>query len=235
MPDPSNPSFARDQLRAVVSLAISLGIMLVLLFWPAGTLSWPLGWWFMGVFTALTIAAILYIRMANPELFAARRHLRNPGSKNWDVVVATLTILAIAAILPVAALDNARFGWAPAPGWAIGLGYLLFAASYVLTTWAQAVNRHFEPTVRIQTERGHRVIDSGPYAVIRHPGYIGAVVMSVGAALALGSLWALLPAALAAALLIGRTLAEEATLKAELPGYAEYARRVRHRWVPRVW
>ena len=110
-----------------------------------------------------------------------------------------------------------------------------FAASYALTTWAQAVNRHFEPTVRIQTERGHRVIDSGPYAVVRHPGYVGAVVMSVGVALALGSLWALVPAALVAVLLIGRTLAEEATLKAELPGYAEYTGRVRYRWTPGVW
>ena len=234
MPDPST-SFARDQLRALFNLAVSLAVMLVLLFWPAGTLAWPLGWWFIGVFVVLTAIAVLYMRKANPELFAARRHLRNPGSKDWDVVVATLTIVAIAAILPVAALDNARFGWAPAPQWAIGLGYLLFAASYVLTTWAQGVNRYFEPTVRIQTERGHRVIDSGPYAVVRHPGYVGAVVMSVGVALALGSLWALVPAALVAVLLIGRTLAEEATLKAELPGYAEYTGRVRYRWAPGVW
>jgi protein-S-isoprenylcysteine O-methyltransferase Ste14 len=235
MPDPARPAFGRDQVRALISLAITMGVMAVLLFLPAGTFSWALGWWFLAVFTALTLIAIVWLWRVNPEIFAARNRLAREGSKGWDIVVASLTMVAIAAILPVAALDNARFGWAPAPGWAIALGYVLLVASYAWTGWAQAVNRHFEPTVRIQTERGHRVIDTGPYAVMRHPGYIGAVVLSVGIALALGSLWALVPAAAVALLLAGRTLAEEATLKAELAGYSDYTTRVRYRWVPGVW
>ena len=112
------------------------------------------------------------------------------------------------------------------------IGYLLFAASYAWIAWAQAVNRHFEPTVRIQTDRNHKVIDTGPYALMRHPGYIGAIGFVIGMALMLGSLWALVPAAVAIVILAGRTLGEEAVLKAELPGYAEYMQRVRYRWVP---
>ena len=203
------------------------------LFWPAGTLSWALGWWFIGVFTALTLVAIFCLWRVNPEIFAARSRFRKEGSKGWDVIVATLTMIAVAAILPVAALDDKRFGWAPAPGWAICMGYVLLVASYAWVGWAQAVNRHFEPTVRIQTERGHKVIDTGPYAFVRHPGYIGAIVLAIGIALALGSLWALVPAAVAMIVLAGRTLGEEAVLKAELPGYADYMQRVRYRWVPR--
>jgi protein-S-isoprenylcysteine O-methyltransferase Ste14 len=170
MPDPSPTSFGRDQVKALISMAITMVVMLALLFVPAGTFSWALGWWFFAAFTLLTLIAIVWLWRVNPEIFAARNRLRREGSKGWDVVVASLTMVAIAAILPVAALDNSRFGWAPAPGWAIALGYVLFVASYAWTGWAQAVNRHFEPTVRIQTERGHRVIDTGPYALMRHPG-----------------------------------------------------------------
>jgi protein-S-isoprenylcysteine O-methyltransferase Ste14 len=235
MSDPSAPSFGRDQVRALISLAIALVVMAVLLFWPAGTLSWALGWWFIGVFTALTLAAMIYLWRVNPEIFAARRHFRNEGSKGWDLVVASLAMIAVAAVLPVAGLDNQRFGWAPAPGWAVALGYVLLVVSYALTSWAQAVNRHFEPTVRIQTDRDHKVIDTGPYAIVRHPGYIGAVVLTIGTALALGSLWALVPATVVAVLLAGRTLGEEAALKAGLPGYREYTERVRYRWVPGIW
>jgi protein-S-isoprenylcysteine O-methyltransferase Ste14 len=96
------------------------------------------------------------------------------------------------------------------------------------------VNKFFEPTVRIQTDRGHKVIDGGPYALVRHPGYAGGSLLFVGIALCLGSLWALIPAGLASALLVLRPLWEDQTLQAELPGYKEYAQRVRYRLIPGV-
>jgi protein-S-isoprenylcysteine O-methyltransferase Ste14 len=235
MLDSAGRRFGPAELQALISLAITMAVMALLLFWPAGTLSWALGWWYIGVFTALTLAAIFWLWRVNPEIFAARSRFRKEGSKGWDVIVASLTMIAIATVLPVAALDNQRFGWAPAPGWAIALGYVLLVASYAWVGWAQAVNRHFEPTVRIQTERGHKVIDTGPYAFVRHPGYIGAIVLAIGTALALGSLWALVPAAAVIIILAGRTLGEEAVLRAELAGYAEYMQRVRYRWVPGIW
>jgi protein-S-isoprenylcysteine O-methyltransferase Ste14 len=117
----------------------------------------------------------------------------------------------------------------------VALGYALFAASMALGTWAQAVNKFFEPSVRIQTDRGHKVVDSGPYGWVRHPGYVSALLMFPAMALTLGSLWALVPAALAGLVVIVRTRWEDQTLHAELAGYREYAQRVRYRLLPGVW
>lgn len=216
------------------SLAITVAVMVVALFWPAGTLAWPRGWIFLGLFLALTAIALVWIWRTNPELFAARSRYQK-GTKAWDAVVATLTITLFAVILPVGAFDDGRFHWAPQPWWVVLLGYLLMSAGYLGLTWAQSVNRHFEPTVRIQTDRDHKVIDSGPYAVIRHPGYVFAIVLAAGMALSLGSLYALIPVGLLVIVLVGRTLGEEAELRKGLEGYAEYMARVRWRWVPGVW
>ncbi|OWV77044.1 isoprenylcysteine carboxyl methyltransferase [Rhizobium sp. R339] len=216
------------------SLAITVIIMFAALFWPAGRLDWPRGWMFLGLFIALTAVAIVWIWRSNPELFAARSRYQK-GTKPWDAVVATLTIILFAAILPVGAFDDGRFHWAPQPGWVVLVGYLLMTAGYLGLTWAQSVNRHFEPTVRIQTDRDHKVIDTGPYAVIRHPGYAFAIVLAAGMALSLGSLYALIPAGLMVVVLAGRTLGEEMELRRGLEGYAEYMDRVRWRWVPGVW
>ncbi|MNZ97793.1 Isoprenylcysteine carboxyl methyltransferase (ICMT) family protein [compost metagenome] len=139
------------------------------------------------------------------------------------------------AILPVAALDAGRFHGSAVPAWAVLAGYLGVLAGIGVTGWAQAVNPFFEPGVRIQSERHQRVIDGGPYRFVRHPGYVGALFLLFGMALALGSFWALVPAALAAALLVLRTAWEDRLLRAELPGYADYARRVRWRLLPGVW
>jgi protein-S-isoprenylcysteine O-methyltransferase Ste14 len=115
------------------------------------------------------------------------------------------------------------------------LGYVLLGAGMALGTWAQAVNRFFEPGVRLQRERGQHVISSGPYAFVRHPGYVGALMMFAGVPLSLGSWWALIPAAWASAILILRTRWEDARLRAELDRYADYGRRTRFRLVPGIW
>ncbi|MBX4906036.1 MULTISPECIES: isoprenylcysteine carboxylmethyltransferase family protein [Rhizobium] len=216
------------------SLAITVAVMIVALFWPAGTFAWPRGWIFLGLFVALTAIALVWIWRTNPELFAARSRYQK-GTKRWDAVVATLTIILFAAILPVGAFDDGRFHWAPQPWWVVVLGYLVMSAGYLGLTWAQSVNRHFEPTVRIQTDRDHKVIDSGPYAVIRHPGYATAILLAAGTALSLASIYALIPVGLLVVVLFGRTLGEEAELRKGLEGYAEYMERVRWRWIPGVW
>lgn len=220
-------------LRGLVQVAVTDIIMAVLLFWPAGTLAWPRAWWFLAIFTAAVVVAIIYAARVLPELFEARQGFK-PGTKRWDVVVASLTIVAIAAILPVAGFDE-RFRWLYMPDWVVVSGYVFFLFGFWLSLWAETVNRHFEMGVRIQTDRNHKVVETGPYAHVRHPGYAGAVVLSFGIALALGSIVALIPVAITAVLLAYRTLREEETLKAELPGYAEFMTRTRYRWMPGVW
>ena len=139
------------------------------------------------------------------------------------------------AIPVLAALDGGRFHWFHVPWWACLLGYTLFITGMAGLTWAESVNKFFEPTVRIQTDREQGVIDTGPYAIVRHPGYVAACLFFVGIPLTLGSFWALIPATLSCLLLILRTIWEDRTLRHELAGYEAYAQRVRYRWIPGVW
>lgn len=217
-----------------LGLAVYVAVTLVLMFWPAGTIDWRRGWLFITLFVILMFIAVGWIARDNPELFVARSKIQK-GAKGWDVILSSIVVVLILAVVPVAALDDARFHWAPTPDWVPLLGYALLIAGFMGVTWAQSVNRHFEAAVRIQTERDHRVIETGPYAYIRHPGYAFAILMSAGIALSLGSLVALILVALVTVLLAIRTVGEDAVLREGLPGYADYAARVKYRWLPFVW
>ena len=219
--------------KSLIQLVVSLAIMGVLLFGPAGTFEWSRAWWFFIVFVLAIVIAIVVLAKVNPEIFAARSRIQ-PGTKLWDYIFITLVIGGFIAILPVAGLDF-RFGGANAPDWVVWLGYLVFIVSFIGQTWPQAVNRHFEPGVRIQEDRGQTVIDTGPYAIVRHPGYISGSLLALSIALVLGSWWALIPVAVVVVGLVVRTIFEERTLRAELPGYTEYTQRVKWRWVPGIW
>jgi protein-S-isoprenylcysteine O-methyltransferase Ste14 len=219
--------------RSLFSLIITIVVMGLLLFAPAGTLGWARGWWFLTTSVAAVIIAIAVLWRLNPDIFVARSRVQ-PGTKTLDYLYLTMVLGGLVAILPVAGLDY-RFGWSQTPNWAVWFGYALFILGFAGQTWPQAVNRHFEPGVRIQDDRGHTVIDTGPYSIVRHPGYITASLFAIGMALCLGSWWALVPALIVVVGLIPRTLFEERTLIAELPGYREYTQRVRYRWVPGLW
>jgi protein-S-isoprenylcysteine O-methyltransferase Ste14 len=177
---------------------------------------------------------VLVIRRLNPEIFAARSRIQ-PGTKRWDRILLMFLFPAMLAILLVAALDDARFHWSGMSWPFVALGYVLLVAGMGIALWCQVVNRFFEPGVRIQTDRGHVVVDTGPYAIVRHPGYVGAWLLFVGMALALGSWWALVPAVIAGFILVLRIVGEERTLREELPGYAAYTERVRYRLIPGIW
>jgi protein-S-isoprenylcysteine O-methyltransferase Ste14 len=170
----------------------------------------------------------------NPEVMVARSRFHE-GTKRWDKILLCFYFPAMLAVVPVAALDDSRFHWFPVPWWVCGVGYALLLAGIGIVTWAEGVNKFFEVTVRIQAERGHSVIDTGPYAIVRHPGYVGAILTAIGMALSLGSLWALIPAGFASMLLIVRTQWEDQMLQEELNGYKEYAERVRYKLIPGAW
>jgi protein-S-isoprenylcysteine O-methyltransferase Ste14 len=189
--------------------------------------------WFVILIVATLAVAGLYVLFTNPEVVVARIRFHK-GTKGWDKILCFLFAAACAVFL-VATLDYGRFHWLPVPWWVSVLGYVLFLAGMGIVTWAAAVNKFLEPTMRIQTERGHKVIDTGPYAIVRHPGYVAFTPVAVGIALSLGSLWALIPAGVASLLLILRTQWEDQTLQAELPGYKEYTQRVRYKLIPGVW
>ncbi|QXX74790.1 isoprenylcysteine carboxylmethyltransferase family protein [Methylovirgula sp. HY1] len=223
-----NPRHLAERLFIIV---VFFGLFLFL---PAGTLAWRGAWVFIGVSAATNLLVLAALARLNPEIFAARRRIQ-PGTKQWDRILLMFLFVALCAIFLVAGLDVKRFHWSTAPAWTVWLGYGLYLFGSALFTSAQAVNKFFEPGVRIQADRSHHVIDRGPYRIVRHPGYVGACGIFVGTAMALGSLWALVPAACTCLILVIRTSAEDRTLREELWGYWDYARRVRFRWVPGVW
>jgi protein-S-isoprenylcysteine O-methyltransferase Ste14 len=208
--------------------------LVVLVFLPAGRIDWAPGWIFIAVLVAAFGLSALVLAHVNPMIYRARSRFQ-PGTEKWDLILLAAMLPAMVAEIPLATLDAARMEWSDVPLWVILIGYVLLTSSIAATAWAQAVNPFFEPGVRIQKERAQRVITSGPYRFVRHPGYIAAIALFIGIPLALASWLALLPAAVAIALLVVRTNWEDRLLHAELPGYAEYARRTRYRLLPGLW
>ncbi len=206
----------------LIGFLIGLPVYFILfMFLPAGMWDWPRGWLFIAVFLATLAIAGLILWRSQPGS-AGRRSRPHEGTKPWDRILLVFFLTAVYAIVPMAALDDGRWHWSDLPWWVCAVGYLLLVAAMALVTWAEAVNKFFEVTVRIQTDRGQHVIDTGPYAIVRHPGYVAGILLCVGMALCLGSLWALIPAGVASGLLILRTRWEDQTLHAELAGYREY-------------
>jgi len=199
------------------------------------------GWWQAWLYAVLILAAGIGGRMwaeqRHPGLTAERQSMESlRGAKAWDKVLAPL--MAVSLVYPmviVAGLDH-RFHWsADFPPWLTVTGFMLIALGYAFAAWAVAENRFFSTVVRIQTERGHTVCDTGPYRFVRHPGYAGNVLALFGIVLALGSVWTLIPAAVASVIGVIRTRLEDKTLQEELPGYRDYARRVRYRLFPGIF
>ncbi len=232
-PPPQDPPAMSPAKAIVYAVTLPLSLLL-LIFWPAGSLGWRPGWVFVAVVViGFGVSGVILARV-NPVIYRARSRFQ-PGTKGWDKALLAVILPAMIAILPVAAFDAGRYHWSPAPLWLIVAGYAALLAGIAVTAWAQAVNPFFEPGVRIQSERHQRVIDSGPYRAVRHPGYSAAILLFFGMAFALGSLWAALPAFVASAVLVLRTAWEDRLLQRELLGYSAYAARTRWRLLPGVW
>jgi len=204
-------------------------------------IGWDSGWWQAWVYSLLIVAAgiggRIWAERRHPGLLAERANLeKSPGVKPWDKVLAPLMAVSISfPLIIVAGLDH-RFGWSPVfPAWLNLLGLILIGIGYTFAVWALAENRFFSSMVRIQTDRGHVVCDSGPYRIVRHPGYTGNILPLLGIALAFGSLWTLIPAAVALIIAVIRTALEDRTLQEELPGYRDYAQRVRYRLISGIY
>jgi protein-S-isoprenylcysteine O-methyltransferase Ste14 len=217
-------------------VAVYLLIPLVLLV-CGGDFSWWQAWGYFLLIVAVGLGGRIWAERRHPGLLAERQNMEKVQSaKAWDKVLAPLMALSVGfPLVIVAGLDH-RFGWSPVfPLWLIVLGFLLISVGYAFAAWAVIENRFFSSVVRIQADRGHVVCDSGPYRVVRHPGYAGIIVPLLGIALALSSMWTLIPAAVALIIAVIRTMLEDQTLQDELPGYRDYARRVRYRLIPGIY
>lgn len=193
---------------------------------------WCRGWLHLAGLALAIPLHRTYVLRRNPVLRARRAHL-HAGARSWDLAWNALFWPLLASVTGVAALE-ARRGSAP-PGWSWPVGVAALAAGFSLSAAAMAANPFFEGVVRIQREAGHRTVEDGPYHRIRHPGYAGLALWALATPLLLGSSWAAVPALAAAAWVVLRTALEDSVLRRELPGYGDYARRVRWRLVPGLW
>jgi protein-S-isoprenylcysteine O-methyltransferase Ste14 len=221
--------------RGMLWLGGFIVLLAVSMFLPAGQLGWIEGWVFLVVFTVMMFAAVAYLWRTHPEVVVARSSYHREGQTAAQDLIFVVVLVLFVGIFAVAALDAARFHWSSVPLWLIVVGYVLFVLGMAGNVWVMSVNKFAEPSVRIQTERSQTVIDTGPYAIVRHPLYTTAFFLLGGIPLALGSFWALVPVAIASLVIIVRTALEDRMLQNELPGYKEYARRVRYRLIPGIW
>jgi protein-S-isoprenylcysteine O-methyltransferase Ste14 len=224
----------RDGWSILIKTLIVLPIYLLILLPAAGTWDY-LGAW---LYTAsLAFYGLLYfavLGLANPELLNQRGRTFRDDTAKFDYPFFAIWRILIVVTLLVAAID-VRFGWSTVSPPLFWVSFAIVMLSNGLSLWPMVVNPHFEATVRIQEDRNHKVIDRGPYAIVRHPGYALFMPAILFGPLLLESCWALIPSAGIATVFIWRTSREDAMLHRELEGYAEYAERVRYRLLPGIW
>jgi protein-S-isoprenylcysteine O-methyltransferase Ste14 len=205
----------------------------LLLFLPAGTLNYWQAWVLIPVFMVTLSVFGVYFSVRDPELME-RRKQAGPGSEQSTLqkIVATIAFTGLAAVFVLPGLDR-RFGWShmlPLVSW---IGDVLTVISFLMFTIVFRVNSFGASNIRVEEKQ--TVASTGPYAIVRHPMYVGALVMVIGIPLALGSWWTLAVLVITIPMLVVRILDEEKVLEKDLPGYAEYEQQVRYRLLPRVW
>src|SRR5215467_12978802 len=200
------------------------------LFAAAGTVAIPSFWAYLAIFAAVMIVSFAAL---DPDLLRERMR---PGGEKPPLALRVFSLVLFAHWI-VAGLDRGRFHWSDhVPGWLQGICLFTVAAGYALALWAMRVNRFFSSVIRIQTDRGQRVVTRGPYAFVRHPGYTAGILIIATSGPALGSwLAAALLVIFSVPFLLHRAMTEDQILQVELADYADYAAQVRWRLVPGIW
>ncbi len=218
--------------RALVRLPIFLIVIAAILFLSSGRFDWWMAWVYLGL---LLVHMVIMLILIDPGLLEERTNIKK-DAKKWDKIVVLLIVWVgpIAAWI-IAGLD-VRYGWTKPLSLSLQiLGIVLIVSGYVLGEWAIVKNRFFSAVIRIQKDRGHKVITDGPYKYIRHPGYVGGILGALGTPLLLGSWWAYTAMGFMILIVTIRTALEDKTLHDELEGYREYASRTRYRLFPGLW
>jgi protein-S-isoprenylcysteine O-methyltransferase Ste14 len=230
-------AFSKISARVLLGFSVISLLYAVFPIIVAGRWNWWQGWAYAVVTLLTAFLSRVLLALRHPDLMTERgKGLNVAGTKPWDKALAPLVgMVGPLAALVVCGLD-ARFRWSPElPLWLEIAALAVLILGDVFASWALIENRFFAGTVRIQTERGHHVVDTGPYRYVRHPGYAASLWSFLASVVLLGSLWGLVPALFTAAALVVRTALEDRTLQVELPGYKEYAQKTRYRLLPGVW
>ena len=233
-PTKNHPNIVAGIATRILQIVIGIGLIAATLFLAAGRIKWLWAWVLLGIYIVSVLINSAFMLHTSPATIAERG--RPKGMKDWDKVVGGLWGLAQWILLPLMAGLDVRFGWTRefSTPWHI-VGAVVYSAGLGLFGWAMITNAYFSTVVRIQNDRGQIVCSTGPYRFVRHPGYAGTILQSLGLPFLLGSLWALIPGITAVGLMIVRTYFEDRTLQAELLGYGEFVQKVRYRLIPGIW
>ncbi len=223
-------------LRAVAQVVLVVFVVPLIPMIISGRWGWPEAWAYAVVSSLTFIVSRILAGRRHPDLIVERaRFMEAKDTKPWDKILAPLLGIGAILILVVAGLDE-FYGWSgPFSSGAKVIALLGIVLGYAFSSWALIENRFFSGTVRIQSERGHHVIATGPYRIVRHPGYAGGMLGYVFIPILLDAAWAFIPAILLEVVMILRTALEDKTLQEELSGYKEFARKTRYRIVPGIW
>lgn len=230
-----NPSLKKGLISWAIKGFLYKAYVAVVLMFSAGRWDWIGGWLYVAIFLAFDVASAMVVIPRNPGLLI-ERSTRKKDVQAWDKVIMPLA----AGILPlvgwiVSGFDQ-RWSWGPDVSLSLqASGLVLVVIGYGIVVWAMGANAFFSAMVRIQKDRGHSVASGGPYRWIRHPGYVGAIIFSVGTPFLLSSWWALIPGVISILLYVVRTDLEDKTLLEELPGYGDFSQSVKYRLIPGVW
>ena len=221
--------------KILIHTFIKFSLFPVVLFWPAGTVNWPEAWIILLIFTLGIGYNIIWLIKNNPALLKERLNKSiQKDQKKWDKILVVVMMIFAIVWIPLPGLDY-RYGWSNMPLILEISGFVALLPSLYIIARILQENTFLSPVVRIQKERGHKVIDTGPYKYVRHPMYAVGVIMFIAWPLALGSWITLLLAPLWILIIVIRTYFEDKTLFKELDGYVDYTNRVKYRIIPGVW
>jgi protein-S-isoprenylcysteine O-methyltransferase Ste14 len=221
----------KNILKRLIQVMISVILIAILLLVSAGKIDWIYAW----LYIASSLLVIIINAFIFPPELISERGRKKENVEKWDKLISGLLTLPWFALYIVSGLDI-RFGLSlELAAWIHITGLVIFILGNAFVSWAMISNIYFSTAVRIQYDRGHTVSSGGPYCVMRHPGYLGMIIYLLATPLALGSIWAFIPAILTVILFVIRTVFEDNTLKNKLEGYKEYAERVKYRLIPGIW
>ena len=227
-----NQPLSKSQLARLVISRVTgfLVVMSLLFFIPAGTWNYWQAWMFMGTLLLVATINILYLLKNDPALLERRMRMREREGQQRKIIGVSLIFFLLSYLLP--GFDQ-RYDWSQMPAWVAILGDVIVVAGFLFVLWVFKTNTYTSRIVEV--EAGQKVISSGPYAIVRHPMYVGAFLVYAASPLALGSYWAVLPGLMILPVLIFRILDEEKLLLRDLPGYREYTQKVKYRLLPGIW
>ena len=236
MPSPGRETTEPVNTRVLFAKITGMFVFFCLaLFLPAGTLAWPAGWVFLILFFGFSIGLTIWLLHYDPGLLIERQTGFTPDQETWDKILIIAAAVTFFAWLMVMPMDSVRFHWTQMPVWLQAVGAMILTGSFLLFYATFRENHYLSPVVRVQHDRGQTVVSTGPYHFVRHPMYSAFVLLVFGTALMLGSKWGLIVGLAPVAIVAGRAVGEERTLRAQLQGYDAYMTRVRYRLVPYLW